>query len=114
MTKKYLILLYALALTLFVFGTTGSVSLAGDSTKVTDSTVTAVDKPSVAQPLVYLMDVEGAIGVVTDMRIEDAIEKAAENSAQLLIIRMDTPGGFMSATWSICKAILNSPVPVCI
>ena len=46
-------------------------------------------------------------------RIDAAIRLAEMNGAALLVIMMDTPGGFTKPTWSICKAILNSPVPVC-
>jgi membrane-bound serine protease (ClpP class) len=71
------------------------------------------NKPIIA-PLVYTMTIEGAIGTVTDSRIADAIETAEENDAALLVIFLDTPGGFTKPTWSICKNILNSNVPVCI
>ena len=65
------------------------------------------------RPLVYTMVIDGAIGTVTDDRITAAIELADDNDAALLVIIMDTPGGFTRPTWSICKSILNSPVPVC-
>ncbi len=80
-----------------------------DSVEVTKP-VSAVEKES----LVYIMELEGAIGVVTDMRIQDAISLAEENDAELLVIMLDTPGGFVNATWSICKNMLNSPVPICV
>ena len=66
------------------------------------------DKPS----LVYLLDLEEAIGVVTAKRIVEAIERAEEDSAEALVIMLDTPGGFTASTWTINKAILNSHVPV--
>ena len=65
------------------------------------------------RPLVYTMVIDGAIGTVTDDRITAAIELADDNDAALLVIIMDTPGGFTKPTWSICKNILNSPVPIC-
>ena len=65
------------------------------------------------RPLVYTMVIDGAIGTVTDERITAAIELADDNDAALLVIIMDTPGGFTKPTWSICKSILNSPVPIC-
>ncbi len=68
----------------------------------------------IPRPLVYRMSIEGAIGAVTDDRIGDAISKAEDNNAQLLVITMDTPGGFTKPTWSIIKKILNSPVPICV
>ncbi|MEW5994785.1 MAG: nodulation protein NfeD, partial [Candidatus Zixiibacteriota bacterium] len=54
------------------------------------------------------------IGAVTDDRIADAIEEAEDDGAELLVIFLDTPGGFTEPTWSICKRILNSQVPICI
>lgn len=70
--------------------------------------------PLASPPLVYTITIEGAIGTVTDDRIAEAIEIAEENNAQLLVIFLDTPGGFTKPTWSISKKILNANVPVCI
>jgi len=69
--------------------------------------------PFGARPLVYTMTIDGAIGAVTDTRIEGAIEQAEDDDAALLVIQLDTPGGFTRSTWSICKNILNADVPVC-
>jgi membrane-bound serine protease (ClpP class) len=84
---------------------------AKDTNKVADSFVVATKIP---QSLVYLMKIDGAIGTVTDTRVTGAIDLADENRAELLIIELDTPGGFTKPTWAICKSFLNSPVPVCI
>jgi len=81
------------------------------SAKSTDS---ATISEAANRSLVYLMTIDGAIGTVTDSRIEGAIELADENNAELLVIELDTPGGFTKPTWAICKSFLNSPVPVCI
>ena len=77
-----------------------------------DSTLdtTAVKSPS----LVYTMNIEGAIGTVTTDRVIEAIEKAEEDHADLLVIIMDTPGGFTDAMWPITKAIMNSLTPVAV
>ncbi|MBK7141649.1 MAG: nodulation protein NfeD [bacterium] len=64
--------------------------------------------------VVIRLDIDGTIGAVTDDRIEDAIEKAVKENASLLVIYLDTPGGFTKPTWSITKRFLNSPVPICI
>lgn len=64
------------------------------------------------EALVYVMTIDGAIGTVTDDRIAEAIDLADDDGAELLVINLDTPGGFTKPTWSICKNILNSPVPV--
>jgi membrane-bound serine protease (ClpP class) len=69
---------------------------------------------NVGRALVYTMSVEGAIGATTADRIEDAVALAEEHNAELLVIYLDTPGGFTNATWGINKAILNSHVPVCV
>ena len=85
---------------------------ARESTKVDEDSL-AKESPAIA-PLVYTMTIDGAIGTVTNDRIADAIEKAVENNAALLVVFLDTPGGFTKPTWSICKNILNADVPVCI
>ncbi|MEW6051480.1 MAG: nodulation protein NfeD [Candidatus Zixiibacteriota bacterium] len=79
-----------------------------------DSTHVVTPTTPMLQPLVYQLDIEGAIGAVTDTRISDALDDAEESRAELVVIMLDTPGGFTKPTWSICKHILNSPVPVCI
>ena len=66
------------------------------------------------KPLVYLLVVDGAIGAVVSDRVNEAVVLAEENEAELLVIKLDTPGGFTQSTWTICKAILNSRVPVCV
>jgi membrane-bound serine protease (ClpP class) len=66
------------------------------------------------EPLVYHMTIDGAIGAVTADRIQEAVSTAEDNHAALLVITLDTPGGFTKPTWTICKAFLNSEVPVCI
>jgi membrane-bound serine protease (ClpP class) len=89
---------------------------AADSAFVADSAAndTAADQSHVGPSLVYTMEINGAIGTVTAERVSDAISKCEEDHAELLVIYMDTPGGFTGATWVITKAILNSEVPVCI
>jgi membrane-bound serine protease (ClpP class) len=76
-----------------------------------DSATRAV---SGSHPLVYTITIDGAIGAVTDDRIADALDRANNAGADLLVIILDTPGGFTKPTWSICKRFLNSPTPVCI
>jgi membrane-bound serine protease (ClpP class) len=59
-----------------------------------------------------LVDLQGPIGPATMAFLIDSLEEAAARNAELLIIRMDTPGGLDTSTRGIIKAILNSPVPV--
>jgi len=80
-----------------------------------DSVDTVNDESTSAtyEALVYTLTIDGAIGTVTNDRIELAIEEAEDNDAELLVVFLDTPGGFTKPTWSICKSILNAHVPVC-
>lgn len=65
-----------------------------------------------SQGQVIVADIKGAIGVGTGHFVQDALTQAANEKAKLLILRMDTPGGLVSATRTIIQAILASPVPV--
>ena len=58
------------------------------------------------------MYVQGPIGPATMDFLVKSLEEAALRNAELLIIRLDTPGGLDASTREIVKAILNSPVPV--
>ena len=59
-----------------------------------------------------LLDLKGALGVATAEYIVGGIEDAEERNANLIIIRMDTPGGLMEPMRDIVKSILASSVPV--
>ena len=59
-----------------------------------------------------LLDVQSPIGPATAEFVTGSLEKAEARSAELVIIRLDTPGGLDASTRDIVKAILNSPVPV--
>ena len=52
------------------------------------------------------------INPVTAEYIEKAIDQAKKDGAECLIIQLDTPGGLLSSTRTIVKAIMNSEVPV--
>src|SRR5215831_3063045 len=65
-----------------------------------------------AQSPVYVLDIKGAIGVGSGDYIERGIEQARVAGAELVVLRMDTPGGLVTSTRSIIQAILASPVPV--
>ncbi|MBL7074692.1 nodulation protein NfeD [candidate division KSB1 bacterium] len=65
-----------------------------------------------AVPQVDLIEINDAITPVTSRFIKESIEEAIEDSAECLIIMMDTPGGLVQATQVIVKHILSSEVPV--
>ena len=65
-----------------------------------------------AGQLAIVLDVVGPIGPATADFVIGSLEKAAARNAEVVIIRLDTPGGLDASTRDIVKAILNSPVPV--
>jgi membrane-bound serine protease (ClpP class) len=66
---------------------------------------------ALAQP-VAVVPLEGAIGPASADFVKRAIEHAAKDGTQLVVLRMDTPGGLDTSMREIIKAILASPVPV--
>lgn len=65
-----------------------------------------------SRPLVYLLNIDGTINPALADYIIKGIEKAEEQKASAVIIRMDTPGGVVTTTKTIIKAMINSKVPV--
>ncbi len=61
---------------------------------------------------VYLIDAEGIINPVMSEYIIDGIDKATSRGAEVVVIRMDTPGGLDLSMRDIIKAIFASQVPV--
>lgn len=59
-----------------------------------------------------LVDIDDALMPVTADFLARAVDKAAGDGAQLLIVRLDTPGGLLDATRDMLDAIQSSPIPV--
>ena len=59
-----------------------------------------------------VIDLDGSIDSVVANFLERGISDAADDGAQFLVIRMDTPGGSLDATRDIVREIFASEIPV--
>ncbi len=59
-----------------------------------------------------LLEIDGPIGPATSDYLHRALDKARTQGTELVIIRMDTPGGLDTAMRDIIQDILAAPVPV--
>jgi membrane-bound serine protease (ClpP class) len=66
----------------------------------------------VAAEKVCLIKIDGAIGPATASYISRSIDEARTQSAQCLVIQLNTPGGLLDSTQTIVQSFLGSTVPV--
>lgn len=67
---------------------------------------------SAKEPPVAEVELTGVIDQVNASYIEETVEAAAAAGAVAILIKVDSPGGELTSTDRIIKAILNSPIPV--
>jgi membrane-bound serine protease (ClpP class) len=62
--------------------------------------------------LALTISIDGAIGPASASYVKDALAKAGERHAGIVILRLNTPGGLNSSMREIIADVLASPVPV--
>jgi len=68
--------------------------------------------PAFAVPRVNLIVIDGSINPAIDDFIRESIATSASDGAQALVLQLDTPGGLLTSTKGIVKALLGAPLPV--
>jgi membrane-bound serine protease (ClpP class) len=63
---------------------------------------------------VYVLEVEGIINPPLTNYIERAMQEAIQAEAQLIVMKLDTPGGLDTSMRRIIQQMLASPVPVAV
>ena len=61
---------------------------------------------------VLVVSITGVIHPVTVDILDSAIAQAQREGCRLIVLRLNTPGGFLAATRVASQRMLNSPIPI--
>lgn len=67
---------------------------------------------AMAASKVAVIDIEGPIGPATSSHIKRSFEDVRAQGIDVVVLRLDTPGGLVTSMRAVIKEILASPVPV--
>jgi membrane-bound serine protease (ClpP class) len=62
--------------------------------------------------VVYSIELTGTVDPATEQWLGHALDDAADEGAEVAILRIDTPGGLDSSTREMVKDIIDTPMPV--
>ena len=65
-------------------------------------------------PHALIIRIDGVINSVKERMVDRALDQAVRDDATLVIIELDTPGGFLGTTRAIVESLLESPVPIAV
>jgi membrane-bound serine protease (ClpP class) len=85
------------------------IPLSADAPKEKKSTAPALSVPA---NKIYLINVDAPITPVVSEYIIKSIDTASRNSAEAIIIQLDTPGGLVDSMREIVKKMLSADIPV--
>ncbi|WP_419784376.1 NfeD family protein [Maridesulfovibrio sp.] len=63
---------------------------------------------------VLLLELQGGISPAQVHLLEDGVTQAGDDDHDLVLLRLDTPGGSVSSMRDMVKIIMNSKIPVCV
>lgn len=66
---------------------------------------------TISQTRVLYVELDGGISPIQADLFDQAIETARDDNYELILVRLDTPGGLVSSTRTMIKCMLGSPVP---
>ena len=77
-------------------------------------TIVSPSRAVAAGPTVEVIAIDGAIDRLSARHLGRGIDKAEGDGAQLLVVKIDTPGGLLSSTRDMVEKILSARVPIAV